>query len=242
MSNLHWSKQYDQDLEEVRSKVLLMGGLVEEQFQKAVQALLEGDVQLADHVIATDAQVNQLEVALDNICAELIVRRQPAAGDLRTVVSAIKVIADIERIGDEAIKVARAAKNLQTRNLLLLNQCQPVHTIVETAMQMLRGAFDAYARLDKEQAVEVIALDDDLDREFHEMMRSLITYMMEEPRTISAVLDILWAAKAIERIGDHATNICEFVVYIVEGDVIRHTDYAKRVLGVISDHDNARPD
>jgi phosphate transport system protein len=107
---------------------------------------------------------------------------------------------------------------------------------VETATEMLHGAFDAYARLDKEQAIRVIALDDDLDREFHEMMRSLITYMMEEPRTISAVLDILWAAKAIERIGDHATNICEFVVYVVEGDVIRHTDYAKRALGALGNN------
>jgi len=233
-ADLHWSKQYGQDLEEIRSQMLRMGGLVEEQFRKAVQALLEGDVALAEAVIATDEQVNQLEVSLDKNCAELIVRRQPAANDLRMVVATMKVVTDIERIGDEAIKVARAAKNLQTRNLLLLSEYRPIHSIADTAKKMLRSAFDAYARLDREQAVQVMVMDDELDREFHEMTRSLITYMMEEPKTISAALDILWAAKAIERIGDHATNICEYVIYMLEGDDIRHMDYARKVLGIVS--------
>lgn len=233
MTGLHWSKQYDQDLEAIKSKVLLMGGLVEEQLANAIYALQEGEVLLAEKVMATDEKVNQLQVSLDNACTEVIVRRQPAAGDLRTVIATMRVITDVERIGDEVIKVARAAKNLQTRNLLLLNQYQPIHAIAGTAQQMLRDALDAYARLDREKAVKMMAKDVDLDREFHDMMRSLITYMMEEPKTISASLDILWAAKAIERIGDHATNIGEYVIYIVEGDDIRHTDYARKVLGIV---------
>jgi phosphate transport system protein len=233
MTGLHWSKQYDQDLEAIRSKVLLMGGLAEKQLANAIHALQEGDVELAEKVIATDEQVNRLQVSLDNACTELIVRRQPAAGDLRTVIATMRVITDMERVGDEATKVARAAKNLQTRNLLLLNQYQPINAIADTAQQMLQDALDAYARLDQEKAVKMMALDEDLDREFHGMMRNLITYMMEEPKTISASLDILWAAKAIERIGDHATNIGEYVVYIVDGDDIRHTDYARKVLGIV---------
>ncbi|WAW09590.1 phosphate signaling complex protein PhoU [Oxalobacter vibrioformis] len=233
MTGLHWSKQYDQDLETIKSKALLMGGLAEEQLANAIHALQEGDVELAEKVMATDEQVNQLQVSLDNACTELIVRRQPAAGDLRTVIATMRVITDVERIADEATKVARAAKNLQTRNLLLLNQYQPIHAIAGTAQQMLRDALDAYARLDRDKAVRMMALDEDLDREFHDMMRSLITYMMEEPKTISASLDILWAAKAIERIGDHATNIGEYVIYIVDGDDIRHSDYARKVLGIV---------
>lgn len=233
MTGLHWSKQYDQDLEAIKSQVLVMGGLVEEQLASAIHALQAGDVPLAEKVMATDEQVNQLQVWLDNACTEVIVRRQPAAGDLRTVIATMRVITDVERIGDEVTKVARAAKNLQTRNLLLLTEYQPIHAIGETAQQMLRDALDAYARLDREKAVSMMAQDAELDREFHDMMRSLITYMMEEPKTISASLDILWAAKAIERIGDHATNIGEDVIYIVDGDDIRHTDYARKVLGIV---------
>lgn len=232
MTALHWSRQYDHDLEAIRSQVLLMGGLVEEQFKKAVHALSEGKVLLAEEVIAADDQVNRMQVLLDNACTELIVRRQPAAGDLRTVIATMRVITDMERMGDEVTKVARAARNMQTRNLLLLNQYQPVRSIAQTAQKMLREALDAYARLDREKAVEMMALDVLLDSEFHEMMRSLMTYMMEEPKTISASLDILWAAKAIERIGDHATNIGECVVYMVDGDDIRHSDYARQMPGV----------
>ena len=232
MTGLHWSKQYAHDLEEIRSKVLLMGGLAEEQLSNAIFALREGDMALAEKVMATDGEVNRLQVWLDNACTELIVRRQPAARDLRTVIATMRVITDVERIGDEAIKVARAVRNLNTRNLLLLNQYQPIHAIAAAAQQMLHDALDAYARLDREMAVRTMALDEDLDRTFHEMMRSLITYMMEEPKTISASLDILWAAKAIERIGDHATNLGEYVVYIVDGDDIRHADDVRKVSGV----------
>lgn len=233
MTGLHWSKQYDQDLEGIRSKMLLMGGLVEGQFEQAVRSLRDGDVALAERVMAADEQVNQMQVSLDHALTELIVRRQPAAGDLRVVIATMRVITDVERMGDEVIKVARAAKHLKERSLLHLDPYRPIHGMAEIAGQMLRRALDAYARLDSEEAVRVMAADETLDRAFHEMMRSLVTYMMEEPKTISASLDMLWAAKAIERIGDHATNIGEYVIYVVEGDDIRHTDYTRKMLGIV---------
>lgn len=232
MTGLSLPRQYSQDLEAIRAKVLEMGGLVEDQFRQAIHALQEGDSALAEKVVAADEQVNQLQVSLDRACVELLVRRQPAARDLRTIVATMRVLTDIERIGDEVTKVARAAANLQTRNLLLLDPYRPVRAIAEAAQMMLRQALDAYATMDKELAVQMMALDEELDHLFHEMTRNLMTYMMEEPKTISASLEISWAAKAIERIGDHATNIGESVIFVVEGDDVRHTDYARRVLGI----------
>lgn len=220
----HLPKQYEMDLEAIRSRVLLMGGLVEAQFRSAMESLNEGNLELADRVLQSDAEINRLEVSLDSACTQLIVRRQPAANDLRTVMATTKVITDLERIGDEATKIARSAKNLQARNSLMLNHYQMIRVIAETAGSMLRDALDAFARLDKAQAIELINRDAVLDHDFHAMMRNLITYMMEEPRTISASLDLLWIAKAIERIGDHSTNVAEQVVYIVEGQDIRHAD------------------
>lgn len=225
MSQDHLSKQYDQDLETIRSRVLLMGGMVEAQLRDAMESLHEGNIELAEKVLRSDADINQLEVSLDNVCTQLIVRRQPAANDLRTVMATTKVITDLERIGDEATKIARSAKNLQSRNVLILNHYQTIRGIAETAGEMLHDALDAFARLDRDLAVRLIGRDSTLDHEFQSMMRNLITYMMEEPRTISASLDLLWIAKAIERIGDHATNVAEQVIYIVEGKDIRHTDY-----------------
>ena len=233
MTGLHWSKQYEQDLEAIRSQVLLMGGLVEEQFRNAIHALDKGDAVLAGMVIGMDEEVNRMQVALDRASTELIVRRQPAAGDLRTVIATMRVLTDIERIGDEVTKVARAAKNLQTRNLLLTSPYRSIRAIAATATRMLHDALDAYARLDRGQAIKVMAMDDELDEAFHEMMRSLITYMMEEPKTISASLDMLWAAKAIERIGDHATNIGEHVIYVLDGEDIRHRDHAGKAGEVV---------
>jgi len=233
MSRLHLSKQYDQDLEAIKSKVLLMGGLAEQQFTHAVLALEQGNVALAEKVIAEDDQINQLQLSIDNACTELIMRRQPVAKDLRVVIATMRVITDIERIADEVTKIARSAKNLKTRNLLISNQYRPIYVIAKTAKRMLQQALDAYARLDGDLVIKMMALDDDVDQAFHEMMRSLITYMMEEPKTISASLDILWAAKAIERIGDHATNIGEAVVYMIKGDDIRHSDYVLKMLDMI---------
>lgn len=222
----HSSKQYDLDLEAIRSKVLLMGGLVESQFHDAVNSFRTGNAEQAEQVIKADENVNRLEVTLDNTCSNLIVKRQPAANDLRTVMATIKVITDLERIGDEATKIARAGKNIQERGVATLNHYETVRVIANSASDMLHDALDAFARLDEKQAIKLIARDELIDHEFRSIMRNLITFMMEDPRTISASLDTLWVAKAIERIGDHAKNIAEYVIYVVEGKDIRHTDYA----------------
>lgn len=225
MPTEHSSKQYDLDLEAIRSKVLLMGGLVEKQFHDAMDCFRTVDVTRADQVIRADEEVNRLEVALDDTCSHLIVKRQPAANDLRTVMATIKAITDLERIGDEATKIARAAKTIQERGVANINHYETVRVIAGNAGEMLHDALDAFARLDEKQATRLIAHDELIDHEFRSIMRNLITFMMEDPRTISAALDTLWVAKAIERIGDHAKNIAEYVVYVVEGKDIRHTDY-----------------
>jgi phosphate transport system protein len=224
----HSSKQYDQDLEEIRSKVLLMGGLVENQFHAALETFRTGDIAGAEAVIRGDEQVNRLEVSLDDACSHLIVRRQPAANDLRTVMATIKVITDLERIGDESTKIARAARDLQERSVSTFNHYETVRGIAENAMSLLHDALDAFARLDATQAASLIAKDEAIDYEFRVIMRTLITFMMEDPRTISVALDTLWVAKAVERIGDHAKNIAEYVIYVVEGRDIRHTEYAAK--------------
>ncbi|MBI1891820.1 MAG: phosphate signaling complex protein PhoU [Burkholderiales bacterium] len=226
MPNEHSSKQYDMDLEEIRSKVLLMGGMVENQFHEAMAAFRSGNVELAQQIIKGDENVNRLEVTLDDACSHLIVRRQPAANDLRTVMATIKIITDLERIGDEATKIARTAADVGDRSMGLVNQYETVRAISLNAAELLHQALDAFARLDARQAMRLIAQDAVIDHEFKAIMRSLITFMMEDPRTISAALETMWVAKAIERIGDHAKNIAEYIVFIVEGKDIRHTDYA----------------
>jgi len=226
----HSSKQYDMDLEAIRSKVLQMGGMVENQLNDALVSFRTGDIELADRVIKSDENVNRLEVTLDDTCSHLIVKRQPAANDLRTVMATIKVITDLERIGDEATKIARATKNLQERSIASINHYETVRIIASSAAGMLHDALDAYARLDEKQATKLIAQDAEVDHEFRSIMRTLITFMMEDPRTISTALDTLWVAKAIERIGDHAKNIAEYVIYVVEGKDIRHTDYVSTKL------------
>ena len=225
----HSSKQYDHELETIRSKVLLMGGIVERQFLEAMTCFRIGNVERADQVIQADDEVNQLEVQLDDDCSHLIVRRQPTANDLRTVMATIKAITDLERIGDEASKIARTAKSLHARGVQGLNHYEMVRTIATSTSDMLHDALDAFARLDGKQALKLIAQDAVIDHEFKSIMRNLITFMMEDPRTISSALDTLWVAKAIERIGDHAKNIAEYVIYVVEGKDIRHTKLAPPV-------------
>jgi len=226
MSGEHSSKQYDADLETIRSKVLAMGGLVESQFHDAVSSFRTGNVPQAEQVIKADENVNNLEVSLDDACSHLIVKRQPTANDLRTVMATIKVITDLERIGDESTKIARAAKSISERGITTINHYETIRVMSISASNMLHDALDAFARLDGKQAIRLIAQDELVDHEFRSIMRTLITFMMEDPRTISGALDTLWVAKAIERIGDHAKNIAEYVIYIVEGKDIRHTDYA----------------
>jgi len=223
----HSSKQYDQDLEDIRSKVLLMGGLVESQFSDAMGAFRAGNAEQAEHIIKADDNVNRMEVQLDDACSHLIVRRQPTANDLRTVMATLKVITDLERVGDEASKIARAARNIKERNVVsTINPYETVRVIATSTTDMLHDALDAFARLDQEQAMKIISQDDFIDHEFRSIMRNAITFMMEDPRTISVALETLWVAKAIERIGDHCKNIAEYVIYIVEGKDIRHTAYS----------------
>jgi len=226
MPSEHSSKQYELDLEGIRSRVLQMGGMVEKQFHDAMNCFRTLNVQEAERIIAADVEVNQMEVALDDVCSHLIVKRQPAANDLRTVMATIKVITDLERIGDEATKIARAAKALHQRGLVPIAHEDIVRVMATSAGRQLHDALDAFARMDEKQATRLIVGDEEIDLEYRVVMRSAVTLMMEDPRTISASLDTVWVAKAIERIGDHAKNIAEYVIYIVEGKDIRHTDYA----------------
>jgi phosphate transport system protein len=222
----HSSKQYELDLEGIRSRVLQMGGMVEKQFHDAMICFRSLNVQEAERIIAADIEVNQMEVALDDACSHLIVKRQPAANDLRTVMATIKVITDLERIGDEATKIARAASAIHQRGLVPIAHEDIVRVMAASASRQLHDALDAFARMDQKQATRLIVADEEIDHEYRAVMRNAVTFMMEDPRTISSTLDTVWVAKAIERIGDHAKNIAEYVIYIVEGKDIRHTDYA----------------
>ncbi len=219
----HASKQYDLDLGSIRARVLQMGGLVESQIRRAIDALGSGDLALIEQVIADDHRVNGMEVALDGDCSQLIVKRQPAASDLRMIFAIAKTVTDLERIGDEAQKMARMAKSIHQRGDAQLPPAVDVRHAAELAISMLRRALDAFARLDCDSAAQVIRDDAGIDSEFRAILRQLITYMMEDPRTITTALDIVWIAKAIERIGDHAKNMCEYVIYIVKGTDVRHT-------------------
>ncbi len=222
----HSSRQYELDLEAIRSRVLQMGGLVEKQFYDAMTCFRTLNAAEAERIIAADIEVNQMEVALDDACTHLIVKRQPAANDLRTVMATIKVITDLERVGDEATKIARAAHAIHQRGLVPIAHEEIVRVMAASAGKQLHDALDAFARLDQKQATRLIVADEEIDHEYRSVVRTAITFMMEDPRTISSALDTIWVAKAIERIGDHAKNIAEYVVYIVEGKDIRHTDYA----------------
>jgi phosphate transport system protein len=222
VSTEHTSKQFDAELEAVRARVLQMGGLVESQIRLAIEALVSGDVPLMNRIINDDHRVNAMEVEIDESCNQIIARRQPAAGDLRMVMTVIKTITDLERIGDEAEKIARMGKLLAQRNSLILPRYTEIKHAADLALDMLRKSLDAFARLDLAYAAQVVRQDELVDEEFRTIMRYLITFMMEDPRTISTALEILFVAKAIERIGDHAKNMSEYVVYMVKGKDVRH--------------------
>ncbi|MBU6459361.1 MAG: phosphate signaling complex protein PhoU [Proteobacteria bacterium] len=224
MMNEHTSKQFDADLEAVRSRVLKMGGLVEEQIVKAVEALTTGNIELAKQVQQQDHLVNGMEVAIDEDCNHIIARRQPTAGDLRMVMTVVKTITDLERIGDEAAKIARMTLTLYGSNRLASPRFSEIRLMSSQALEMLRTSLDAFARLEVASAVQVAKQDLQVDDEFKGLLRHLITFMMEDPRTISDSIDILFAAKAIERMGDHAKNMAEYVVYMVKGKDVRHTN------------------
>ncbi|MFM2409148.1 MAG: phosphate transport system regulatory protein PhoU [Pseudomonadota bacterium] len=229
-NNDHISKQFDTELESIRASVLQMGGLVESQIKNAIESLISGDVSLMNRVIAEDHRVNAMEVKIDEACSQMIARRQPTAGDLRLIMTVVKTITDLERIGDEAEKIARMAKMLSQKNVLAFPRYHEIKNASEIAVDMLRKALDAFARLDVMMAAQVVRQDDQVDEEFRSIMRYLITFMMEDPRTISTSLEILFVAKAIERIGDHAQNMAEYVIYMVKGRDVRHitTDEIER--------------
>ncbi len=217
----HISRQYEQELEDIHHRVLVMGGLVEAQVADAVKSLLENDVTLAEEVIANDYKVNSMEVEIDEKCTQILARRQPTARDLRLVLAVIKMIADLERIGDEARRIARLALDLTPR-YPSKNQLSELEQLAAQVRHMLHGALDAFARMDVELALEIVGEDKLVDRQYESIVRQQITYMMEDPRNIPVALDVMWSARSLERIGDRSCNICEYLIFYVKGKDVRH--------------------
>ena len=217
----HISGQFNDELEAVKTHMLEMGGMVEAQIGAAVNALIDTDSGAAEKVVTRDREVNAMEVAIDEECSRILARRQPAASDLRLVLAISKSISDLERIGDEAAKIGRQAINLSKEGVSPSGYVEMRH-IGSHVSTMLRDALDAFARLDVEMAVQVAKEDSLVDKEYANAMRSLVTYMMEDPRVIGSVLNEIWALRSLERIGDHAHNIAEYVIYLVKGLDVRH--------------------
>ena len=220
--NDHTSKQFDVEMETIRSGVLAMGGLVERQMTRAIEALEQEEDSTLDAVGADEQQINQYQIDIDQQCAQIIARRQPTAVDLRMILTISKVVNDLERIGDEVKKIAYKAAQTRGSDALRRVRYFDVVRAARQAQQMLRMSLDSLARLDAEAAVEVVGLDDEIDAAFSAIMRQLISYMMEDPRTITPALEIVFISKSIERIGDHAKNIAEAVVQVVRGKDVRH--------------------
>lgn len=229
----HLSKQFDTELENIRTRVLQMGGYVEQQVVQAMHGVLNNKLDILELVIENDHQVNQYETELDELCGQVIAKRQPTASDLRMIMTVSKTITDLERIGDEAKKIAKLGKQqLASGGVIQAPEVELKH-VANLAVEMLRKSLDAFARLNVNTASESVRQDKEVDKEFKAIMRQLVTYMMEDPRTISRSIDIMFMAKSIERVGDHAKNIAEYVVYMVEGRDIRHTslEELERVTG-----------
>ena len=222
----HISKQFEIDLDTTRTRVLQMGGLVEAQILAAMDAYATGDAALIEQVIENDRRVNGYEVSIDGACNHIVVKRQPAASDLRLIMAISKIVTDLERIGDEAKKIARMAKRIHESSSHHAQRFPAIRHAAQVAVKMLRRTLDAFARLDAVAAAEVLKEDSEIDSEFKSVVRQLVTYMMEDPRTITAALETVWVAKAIERIGDHSKNLAEQVIYIVKGTDVRHTSFA----------------
>ncbi|AEA60024.1 MULTISPECIES: phosphate signaling complex protein PhoU [Burkholderia] len=222
MTDKHLSSQFDADLNAVSSKVLEMGGLVEAQITEAIHALNEFDREAAERVIANEDRLNLMEVEIDEECGNIIARRQPAARDLRLLMSISKTITNLERAGDEAEKIAKRVRRLADEPIARGVNIAEIKVSGEMAVTILRRALDAFARLDTVAAAQIVKDDKEIDLEFRAFVRKLVSYMQEDPRTISVGLDFLFIAKAIERVGDHAKNIAEFIIYIVKGTDVRH--------------------
>lgn len=220
----HISHRFDEEMENLRNQVLKMGGLVEQQIASAIEVMQDTNATDAEEVILKDHKVNALEVKIDEECARILAKRQPAASDLRMVVAVIKTITDLERIGDEAEKIAHLALHMSEDNANFSNRYAGIKHLGDHVRKMVHDVLDAYARLDVDAAIKVVRDDEAADKEYQNLIRLLMTFMMEDPRSISEVLDVLWAARALERIGDHAKNIGEYVIYLVKGKDIRHVD------------------
>ncbi len=218
----HTSRSFNKDLAGIHNLVLNMGGLVEEQFDRAVNAIAEADSELGLGVAETDRQVNEMEVRIDEECRRVLATRAPAAGDLRLIVAAMKTITDLERIGDEAEKIGELAARLATVKRPSTN-FRELRNLARHVKGMIRDALDAFARLDIQQGLEVMKADKVVDEEYEAIYRQSLTFMLEDPRTITREMDVSWAARALERIGDHTKNICEHVIYMAHGTDIRHS-------------------
>lgn len=230
----HISQQFDEELNAIRNKVLTMGGMVEKQLGDGLKALLNSDSELGRRVVDGDYRVNSLEVEIDEECTQVIARRQPTASDLRIVVTIIKTITDLERIGDEAEKLGRfAVEIVDSGGYSDTGMLLGVQHLGDHVRRMLHDTLDVFARMDADTALRVANEESQIDPEYDAVVRQLITHMMEDPRSIRGVLSVLWCVRALERVGDHARNICEYVVYAVEGKDIRHTsiEQAARTLG-----------
>ncbi|MFM8766750.1 MAG: phosphate signaling complex protein PhoU [Rubrivivax sp.] len=227
MPDKHLSTQFDAELSGVSTRVLEMGGLVESQVSRSITALVNIDAELAGQVLRDEDRVNRMEVEIDRDLSGIIARRQPTARDLRLLIAISKIIANLERVGDEASRIGRVVQRLSAVGMP--GRRLPVGDLqfeCDLAVAQLRKALDAFARLDTRMALDVLKHDDQIDQEFEGMMRKLITYMMEDPRTISSSIDLVFVAKAVERVGDHAKNLAEAVIYIVKGADVRHTPMA----------------
>jgi phosphate transport system protein len=217
----HTSKDFDAELENIRSRVLEMGGIAEYQIRYAVEALRRGDVALVNRVIQDELKVNQLEREIDEACTQVVARRAPAAGDLRFLMMVYKTITDLERIGDEAKKIALVARGLRL-NERVSPGFPELRVVASMVIDMLRRTLDSLARHEAQGAPEVVRLDEEVDEHFSALLRRLLTYMIEDPRTISRAIDLVFVAKALERVGDHAKNISEYVIYMIHGKDVRH--------------------
>ncbi|MDB4138010.1 phosphate signaling complex protein PhoU [Methylophilaceae bacterium] len=223
MAAEHIYTQYDTDLEAIRAKVLEMGGIVEEQLTDSVSSLMNADAKLADSVIKKDERVNSLESEIDEACSEIIAKRSPIASDLRNVLMMLRIITDLERIGDEASKIAKATQRIYEKDRMSKPQTKEIQSIYEKLQYMLRTALNSFARLDVTETVAVLESDKEVDGEYRAYMRQLLTYMLEDPRTISLSLELMFVAKSLERIGDHSKNVSQNVIYTVKGKDVRHS-------------------
>lgn len=220
--NQHLSSQFDEELGRLRTHVLRMGGMVETQVSSAIEAYSSGEVTSVKSIVEADRKINDLEKAIDDDCAHVIAKRQPTASDLRLVLGISKIVTDLERAGDEAKKIAKGVRRIYEAGHLPSQYGIGIRHLAEAALSLVRQSLDAFARLDTAQAQDVIRADSDVDTEFKSIIRQLITHMMEDPRTITTSIEIISIARAIERIGDHAKNVAEQVVFVVEGRDIRH--------------------